>query len=591
MVFLIQFAKLKLNNMFVGVMKVSSKMAKANLTRQRKKDLEKMYGGIFFQKEGKYYKTLRPRFLDLISCETFEECIEEVNYFLKSYDDGESFCLDKVKRDDFYLNKWGHYQCDLKKRKSNERGFTFVWDEDSEHFVQIDWNMIGFDSYEDYDNVDKYFPSNLKSYAFIYPYEIHDEVKENILHLDYLDLSFINDNGEWVSSIFSIGDENFVSSFKYIKGENPFKISSYDFRESKIRHVKTPENRNRTCNLCNEKIEEVSLCKYFHFGERKEFVFNNTLIDKEKSLMPFKYIHQFIEKHKIEDRWRKKVDLEDGKFDVQEIYFYKKEPVLSLRLNYKNVFFELDVKWKRKILPNFTTFFELENWEYENAKLVHLNSNESIKYSDKFILNETCPFCCKSLKMHEITNDEECEFFENETEQLKDFFQHYLNDRNDEHCYNAIQFWNEILKDEKTHIKVLTEKIEKKGASREKRNAKKKKNQTTAKSEGYIYFLKELEFGTVKVGLSKNYKRRMDEFGVLLPFTTELIHVIKVKEMRKTEKMIHEYFKGKRKYVEKDGQIKASEWFNLNENDIEKIKKNKYTNEICGYILETVSNS
>lgn len=83
---------------------------------------------------------------------------------------------------------------------------------------------------------------------------------------------------------------------------------------------------------------------------------------------------------------------------------------------------------------------------------------------------------------------------------------------------------------------------------------------------GFVYFLKS-EYG-IKIGCTNKLKRRLNVFGVKLPFKTELHSFVVCKDCNKLESFLHENLKHKRI---------NGEWFDLVEEDfleIDKILKN-----------------
>ncbi|MBH0168262.1 GIY-YIG nuclease family protein [Fictibacillus sp. 18YEL24] len=92
------------------------------------------------------------------------------------------------------------------------------------------------------------------------------------------------------------------------------------------------------------------------------------------------------------------------------------------------------------------------------------------------------------------------------------------------------------------------------------------------KAPGYVYFVQEHLNGTFKIGKTKHIEKRMNVFGVKLPFKNELIYLIKTGDHHQTEVAFHKYFSQKRL---------EGEWFQLNQEDISWIKEQKYTTEIC----------
>lgn len=96
------------------------------------------------------------------------------------------------------------------------------------------------------------------------------------------------------------------------------------------------------------------------------------------------------------------------------------------------------------------------------------------------------------------------------------------------------------------------------------------------KAPGYVYFVQEYMNGSFKIGKTKNIEKRMNIFGVKLPFENKLIHLIKTGNHHQTEAAFHKHFSEKRL---------EGEWFALNKEDITWIKNGIYTPEI----IETIS--
>ncbi|MDM5317199.1 GIY-YIG nuclease family protein [Fictibacillus sp. b24] len=91
------------------------------------------------------------------------------------------------------------------------------------------------------------------------------------------------------------------------------------------------------------------------------------------------------------------------------------------------------------------------------------------------------------------------------------------------------------------------------------------------KAPGYVYFVQEHMNGTFKIGKTKHIEKRMNVFGVKLPFKNELIYLIKTGNHHQTEVAFHKHFSHKRL---------EGEWFQLNQDDISWIKEQKYTKDI-----------
>ena len=82
---------------------------------------------------------------------------------------------------------------------------------------------------------------------------------------------------------------------------------------------------------------------------------------------------------------------------------------------------------------------------------------------------------------------------------------------------------------------------------------------------GYVYLLKDVEVsGRYKIGMTTNPQQRMGNFGVKLPFQTELIHLFYTDDCRRDERQLHERFAQKRR---------GGEWFALNDSDVAYIKR------------------
>jgi hypothetical protein len=77
--------------------------------------------------------------------------------------------------------------------------------------------------------------------------------------------------------------------------------------------------------------------------------------------------------------------------------------------------------------------------------------------------------------------------------------------------------------------------------------------------------------GTFKIGKTKNIEKRMNVFGVQLPFKNELIFLIKSGNHHQTEVAFHRYFAKKRL---------EGEWFALSKLDLEWVRSGNYTSEI-----------
>lgn len=91
------------------------------------------------------------------------------------------------------------------------------------------------------------------------------------------------------------------------------------------------------------------------------------------------------------------------------------------------------------------------------------------------------------------------------------------------------------------------------------------------KAPGYVYFVQEYMNGSFKIGKTKNLEKRMNIFGVKLPFENKLIFIIKTGNHHQAEAAFHKHFSVKRL---------EGEWFALNKEDLAWIKAGKYTDDI-----------
>jgi hypothetical protein len=89
---------------------------------------------------------------------------------------------------------------------------------------------------------------------------------------------------------------------------------------------------------------------------------------------------------------------------------------------------------------------------------------------------------------------------------------------------------------------------------------------------GFVYFVRESGNYRIKIGKAKNPESRIDnDFGTLMPYEFETLHLIESMNYSKTEKLFHKYFSDKRY---------KGEWFDLTDNDLTWIKKEKFPREI-----------
>lgn len=80
---------------------------------------------------------------------------------------------------------------------------------------------------------------------------------------------------------------------------------------------------------------------------------------------------------------------------------------------------------------------------------------------------------------------------------------------------------------------------------------------------GYIYLVKTL--GYIKIGITRDPKKRIDSIRNSLPVELSVIKVLPVKDYRVTERELHN------KYIHK--HVK-NEWFTLDDNDVNDILSN-----------------
>lgn len=95
------------------------------------------------------------------------------------------------------------------------------------------------------------------------------------------------------------------------------------------------------------------------------------------------------------------------------------------------------------------------------------------------------------------------------------------------------------------------------------------------KKNGYIYLLKEFFSGTYKIGRTVDLDERIGKFEVNLPFEVELVMSIPCEDYFYAEIAFHKLFKVKRK---------KGEWFALTTEDINWLKKGKFTDEINFFV-------
>ncbi|MDO6658004.1 GIY-YIG nuclease family protein [Anaerobacillus sp. 1_MG-2023] len=94
-------------------------------------------------------------------------------------------------------------------------------------------------------------------------------------------------------------------------------------------------------------------------------------------------------------------------------------------------------------------------------------------------------------------------------------------------------------------------------------------------NRGIVYFLREKLSGSIKIGRTQNFDRRLENFGVKLPFEVELIYKFECGDCNQVEKMLHDYFDKKRI----DG-----EWFDIRIDDLAWIINGDYPEGIKKFI-------
>lgn len=95
---------------------------------------------------------------------------------------------------------------------------------------------------------------------------------------------------------------------------------------------------------------------------------------------------------------------------------------------------------------------------------------------------------------------------------------------------------------------------------RKRRNEERKKNL----QKGYVYFIKSLDTGLIKIGRSGEVEKRLNQISKELEEQLVLIRKIPQENSVKAEKELHQLYAEYRKF---------GEWFNLPETEIRKIKE------------------
>ncbi len=89
---------------------------------------------------------------------------------------------------------------------------------------------------------------------------------------------------------------------------------------------------------------------------------------------------------------------------------------------------------------------------------------------------------------------------------------------------------------------------------------------------GYVYFVQESGNNRIKIGKAKTPEQRIqNDFGTIMPYEFNVVHLIKSENYHKTENLFHHCFNSKRY---------KGEWFDLTIKDVEWIKKGNFPREI-----------
>lgn len=95
---------------------------------------------------------------------------------------------------------------------------------------------------------------------------------------------------------------------------------------------------------------------------------------------------------------------------------------------------------------------------------------------------------------------------------------------------------------------------------------------TEGMNSGFVYFVKESGNNRIKIGKAKDPERRIqNDFGTIMPYEFDVVHLINSSNYHKTENLFHQYFHHKRF---------KGEWFDLTEEDLLWIKNGLFPREI-----------
>jgi hypothetical protein len=89
---------------------------------------------------------------------------------------------------------------------------------------------------------------------------------------------------------------------------------------------------------------------------------------------------------------------------------------------------------------------------------------------------------------------------------------------------------------------------------------------------GYVYFVQESGNHRIKIGKAKDPEQRIqNDFGTIMPYEFNIVHLIRSENHHKTENLFHQYFRDKRY---------KGEWFDLTEQDLSWVQNEKFSREI-----------
>lgn len=521
-------------------------MRKRNIKNSWKNDMLEMY---FFKgvglKEEKEYSFKDLRFFDLdrgvdfsFYIESKDDFIEGANYIIEA---NENVSEKKITEQNVYLNEHGHYQVDIHEKDNKTKAFTFIWDitrmDKKNNAFEIDWEEFGWNSFEDVKNYDVYFPKKFEKLGVVIGANNSKPHIELIQNLNFID-SYIINNKEKLHFTFETNNQLIATNLVYIEGKNPFKTESWDLEISKFVHVL---EKDEVCEICGQKSEDSYECKYFNFSVRKHGILNVFLNDRIP-VINYK-INRFMIDNNIEDIWRKNHEEET----LQKLYYSLESSQIKIKCILNNEPYILkDIQWKKNNMSDYKSFYKIENWDYENATLVHMDSYDIFDCLSEYKIDDCHCECGEILNYNEeIVEEVICETLNKNIKFKREIVNKALKDTIRDTVHLIQEQWQEFLKPKK--------KID--------------------DGSGYVYFIKELMTNSVKIGMASSWKKRLDFFTVKLPFEIKLLHKVKTSNRSETEKNFHEIFEKKRRRSKK---TYLGEWFDLTEEDIEDIKSGKY---------------